>query len=102
LRIDDECEGIFFFFFFQGSPPVLQLTMPTCLEDIVESYPLVTLPYAEYGRDFGLGRAINIGTSPAQRIQSFVDEEGSPYHFIIIGRLTSFNVVEDSVCLYIT
>jgi hypothetical protein len=36
--------------------------MPTCLEDIMEAYSLMTLPYAEYTRDFGLGRAINIAS----------------------------------------
>jgi hypothetical protein len=42
--------------------------MPTCLEDIVEAYPLMTFPYAEYTQDFGLGCAINIASHQEKMI----------------------------------
>jgi hypothetical protein len=72
--------------------------MTTSLENFVITHPDVTLSHTEYGQHFYLGSKVNILSSPSQRLQSFVENEGSPYRFIIVGRLTSFKVVEDSVC----
>jgi hypothetical protein len=74
--------------------------MPMSLDDLVTAHPMITLSHIEYGRDFYLGRATNICTLPAQRVQTFVDTDRSPYRFLIVGRLMSFKVVEDSVWVF--
>jgi hypothetical protein len=72
--------------------------MTTLLNKFVLSHPSVTLSYTDYGRHFHLGYyGVNIPSSPTQRLQSFVELEGSPYRFIVVGQLMSFKVVEDSV-----
>jgi hypothetical protein len=71
--------------------------MTTSLEDFVIAHPQVTLSHTVYGQHFYLGHGVNILSSPAQRLQAFVEDEGSPYRFILVGQLTSFKVVEDSV-----
>ena len=75
----------------------LASVMTTTLENFVIAHPQVALSHTDYGQHFYLGCGINILSSPAQRIQAFVEDEGSPYRFIIVGQLTSFRVVEDSV-----
>jgi hypothetical protein len=75
----------------------LAASMTTTLENFVIAHPQVTLSHTDYGQHFYLGCSINILSSPAQRIQAFVEDEGSPYRFIVVGQLTSFRVVEDSV-----
>ena len=76
-----------------------QRKMPMSLDDFIDLHPMVTLTQPEYGQDFGLGRRIHIGTSPTQCVQSFVNADGLPYRFLLVGRLMSFKVVEDSVCV---
>jgi hypothetical protein len=71
--------------------------MPMSLEDFVGLHLTITLSQLQYGQHFGLGRPTHIGTSPTQHVQSFVDDEGVPYRFMVVGRLMSFKVVEDSV-----
>ena len=60
-------------------------------------HPAATLSHTDYGEDFHLGGGVNIQSSPTQRLWSFVENEGTPYRFIIIGQLTSFKVIEDPV-----
>ena len=71
--------------------------MPMMLENYMVAHPAVTLSHTEYGHHFHLGRSVNIPTLPAQRLRSFVEDEGTPYRFMVIGRLASFKVAEDSV-----
>ena len=71
--------------------------MATLLENYVVTHPAVTLSHTDYGQHFYLGKGVNILSTPTQRLQSFVENEGSPYRFIVIGHLASFKVVEDSV-----
>jgi hypothetical protein len=75
----------FFFFFFSECRFTSWLIMPMSLEDFVEQHPMVTLSQVEYGHDFGLGRGIHVGTTPTQRVQSFVNAEGVPYRFMVVG-----------------
>jgi hypothetical protein len=73
--------------------------MTSTLENFVVSHPAVTLSDTDYGRQFHLGTGISISSSPSQRLQTFVENGGgAPYHFMVIGRLSSFKVIEDSVC----
>ena len=72
--------------------------MATLLENFVITHPEVTLSHTDYGRHFNLGNGINILSAPTQRLQSFVEEGGTPYRFIVVGQLASFKVIEDSVC----
>ena len=72
--------------------------MTTLLENYVVSHPYVTLSHTEYGHHFYLGCGVNILSSPCQRVQTFVENEGSLYRFIIVRQLMSFKVVEDAVC----
>ncbi|KAF8798656.1 hypothetical protein BYT27DRAFT_7264773 [Phlegmacium glaucopus] len=69
--------------------------MTTLLHKFVLSYPDVTLSHTEYGRHFHLGHGARLFSSPTQHIQSFVEIEGLPYRFIVVGRLMSFKVVDD-------
>ena len=57
------------------------------------------LSHTDYGCDFHLGgtSSVNILTSLTQCLQSFVENKGSPYHFIVVGQLASFKIVEDAV-----
>jgi hypothetical protein len=73
--------------------------MSTFLEDFVVAHPAATLSHTKYGQHFYLGYGVNIVSSPAQRLQFFVENgsEGTPYRFLIVGRLSSFKVVEDAV-----
>lgn len=75
--------------------------MTSTLENFVISHPAVTLSHADYGLHFHIGHDVNIQTSPPQRFHYFVENdgspEGSPYRFIIVGRLASFKIVEDTV-----
>jgi hypothetical protein len=73
--------------------------MTTMLENFVFTHPDVTLSHTLYGQHFYLGSGVNILSSPNQRIQSYVENEGSPYRFLIVGQLKSFKVVEDAVRL---
>jgi hypothetical protein len=73
--------------------------MCTLLENYVITHPAATLSYSVYGTHFGLGCGINILSSPTQRLQSFIEKEGKPYRFIVVGQLASFKVVEDPVCV---
>ena len=68
------------------------------LNKAANPYPtFITLSDMEYGRHFHLGHGVKIPSSPSQRLQSFVDSEGTPYRFIVVGQLKSFKVVEDAV-----
>ena len=78
---------------------LLACRMSTTLENFVVSHPTVSLSHAEYKLHFHLGRAVNIYSSPTQRLRFFVENAGFPYRFIVVGQLTSFKIVEDSVCL---
>ncbi|KAF8814987.1 hypothetical protein BYT27DRAFT_7249570 [Phlegmacium glaucopus] len=69
--------------------------MTTRLETFIFSYPDVTLAHAGYGRHFHLGHANSIFSTPRQQFQSFIDIEGTPYRFIVVGQLSSFKVIED-------
>jgi hypothetical protein len=71
--------------------------MTTLLENFVVAHPDVTLSHTEYGLHFNTGNTINLLSAPPQRVQSFVENEGSPYRFMIVGQLASFKVVEDAV-----
>jgi hypothetical protein len=71
--------------------------MPMSLDDIVNKHPMITLSHVQYGRNLYLGQGVNICTSPAQRLQAFVNEDNVPCRFMVVGRLMSFKVVEDSV-----
>ena len=77
------------------------IAMATLLENFMITHPDVTLSHTNYGRNFYLGSGVNILSSPAQRLQSFVENEGNPYRFMIVGQLASFKVVEGSVCSHI-
>lgn len=72
--------------------------MSTSLKNFVNSHPTVTLSHTDYGRHFHLGKGVNIPSFPTQRLQTFVETEGLPYRFVVVGQLMSFKVVEDSVC----
>ncbi|KAF8816195.1 hypothetical protein BYT27DRAFT_7248503 [Phlegmacium glaucopus] len=76
--------------------------MSTMLENFIFSYPDVTLAHAGYGRHFHLGHANLIFSTPRQRFQTFIDIEGIPYRFIVVGQLTSFRVIEDSFGHYLS
>jgi hypothetical protein len=72
--------------------------MSNSLNKAANPYPtIVTLSDMEYGRHFHLGHGVKIPSSPSQRLQSFVNLEGTPYRFVLVGQLKSFKVVEDSV-----
>ena len=71
--------------------------MASTLENFLVSHPAVTLSHTEYGFHFHLGGGVNILSSPTQRLQCFVENEGVPYRFIVVGRLASFKIVEDAV-----
>jgi hypothetical protein len=71
--------------------------MTTMLEDFLFSHPDVTLSNTRYGENFHLGSGASVMSSPVQRLRSFVENEGSPYRFFVVGRLTSFKVIEDVV-----
>ena len=78
----------------------LHTTMSRSLNESVIGFPsirVITLSHTIYGRHFHLGDSVNIPSSPMQRLQSFVELEGTPYRFILVGQLMSFKVVEDSV-----
>ena len=61
-------------------------------------HPGVTLSHTDYGLQFHLGTGTNIASAPTQRLQTFVENgSASPYRFLVIGRLSSFKIVEDSV-----
>ena len=77
-------------------PPLLH-RMTTFLENFLANHPGVTLSHTEYGKQFCLGNGINILSLPSQRVQTFVENEGAPYRFMIVGQLMSFKVVEDAV-----
>ena len=76
--------------------------MTSTLENFMISHPAVTLSHTDYGLHFHLGNGVNILTTPSQRLQTFVEDDGtsggSPYRFLVVGRLASFKIVEDSVC----
>ena len=78
--------------------------MSKFLKNYVLGHPTVTLSHTDYGEHFVLGCGINIPSSPTQRIRSFVENghAGALYRFMVIGRLTSFKVVEDPVCLCVS
>ena len=75
--------------------------MTSTLENFIISHPAMTLSHADYGLHFHVGRGVNIQMSPPQHFHYFVKNdgspEGSPYRFIIVGHLTSFKIVEDTV-----
>jgi hypothetical protein len=71
--------------------------MSNPLENFVINHPDVTLSHTDYGQHFHLGCGVNILTSPAQRVHSFVEIEGSSYRFLIVGQVASFRVAEDAV-----
>ena len=71
--------------------------MTTYLENFLVNHPGVTLSHTEYGKQFCLGNGVNILSSPSQRVQTFIENEGAPYQFMIVGQLMSFKVVEDAV-----
>lgn len=75
--------------------------MTTLLENFLCRHQTITLSGTVYGRDFQLGDGVKICTTPSQRLQSFIDLEGdgSSYRFIAVGKLMSFKVVEDPVCV---
>ena len=85
------------FLFSFSSCPILSREMTALLENFVVSHPDVTLSHTFYGQHFYLGSSVNISSTPIQRVQSFVENEGSPYRFLIFGQLSSFKVVEDAV-----
>ena len=72
-------------------------TMTTLLETFVINHPDVTLSHTDYKEHFHLGCGVNIVTAPTQRVHSFVETDGSPYRFLIVGQVASFKVVEDAV-----
>jgi hypothetical protein len=76
----------------------LLTTMTSLLETFVSNHPDVTLSHTCYRQHFYLGRGINIVSSPPQCVRNFVEIEGSPYRFLIVGQVASFKVVEDAVC----
>lgn len=73
--------------------------MATFLKIFVINHPDVTLSHTEYRQQFYLGCGVNISSTPSQCVLSFVENEGSPYRFMIVGQLMSFKVIEDAVCV---
>jgi hypothetical protein len=73
------------------------MAVVTLLENLVQSNPTSSLAHSEYGRHYVLENGFYIYTSPSQRLRSFVDAEGSPCRFIVVGQLASFKIVEHSV-----
>lgn len=71
--------------------------MTSLLETFLQNHPDITLSYTVYRQQFYIGRGVDIPSSPAQCVRSFVEIEGSPYHFLIVGHVASFKVVEDAV-----
>ena len=75
--------------------------MTLTLEKFLVSHPAVTLSHAEYGLHFYLGKGVSIPASPPQRLQTFVENDGTPggtpYRFVVVGQLASFKIVEDSI-----
>lgn len=71
--------------------------MASFLENFVVNHPDVTLSNTTYRQHFYLGRGVNIASSPAQCIHSFVEIEGSSYRFLVVGQVASFKVLEDAV-----
>ena len=67
------------------------------LENFIAAHPHVTLSHTNYGQHFYLGGDVSILSAPAQCLQAFVEEEGTPYRFLVVGRLASFRVVQDCV-----
>ena len=76
--------------------------MSRLLKDFVLGHPAVTLSHTKYRHHFRLGNGINIILRPTQCLRSFVEawSEGSPYHFLVVGQLMSFKVVEDAIGLF--
>ena len=76
--------------------------MTSTLENFMISHPAVTLSHTDYGLHFHLGNGVNILMTPTQRLQTFVEDDGTPgrssYRFLVVRRLASFKIVEDSVC----
>lgn len=90
------CSSLKFDSFFFHSTSII---MGSSLNKTTKPYPTtIMLSHTDYGRHFHLGYGINIPTSPSQRLQSFVQSEGLPYRFVMVGQLMSFKVVEDPVC----
>ena len=71
--------------------------MATLLENFVSTHPDFALSHTTYGQYFHLGNSVNILSSPGQQVHSFIESEGAPYQFMIVGQLLSFKVVEDAV-----
>ena len=71
--------------------------MTLLLETFLQNHPDVTLSDTVYRQQFYIGCGVNISSSPAQCVRSFVEIEGSPYCFLIVGQVASFKVVEDAV-----
>ncbi|KAF8802412.1 hypothetical protein BYT27DRAFT_7215481 [Phlegmacium glaucopus] len=65
------------------------------LEDFILASPKVSLSYACYGHHFQFGNATRLFSSPMQHFQSSVELEGSENHFIVLGQLAGFKIVED-------
>ena len=73
------------------------ISMATLLENFVSTHPDFALSHTTYGQYFHLGNSVNILSSPGQQVHSFIESEGAPYRFMIVGQLLSFKVVEDAV-----
>ena len=71
--------------------------MTTLLETFVTNHPNITLSHTDYREHFHLGCGVNIVSSPSQRVHSYVENDGTPYRFLIVGQVASFKVIEDAV-----
>src|SRR5271155_2187815 len=74
--------------------------MSLILRDLLPRYPSITLAHAQYHEHFNLGEPVYLSTVPMQRLQTFVNTERSPHCFVIIGKLSSFEVIKDVVRLF--
>src|SRR5271168_1716166 len=74
--------------------------MSLILRDLLPRYPSITLANAQYHEHFNLGKPFNLSMISMQRLQTFVNTKHSPHCFVVVGKLSSFEVIEDAVCRF--
>lgn len=75
--------------------------MSALFENLLRTRSAGTLSHSDLGDIFFLGTGINIMSSPAQCLHSFVKRGGVPFKVVVFGRLSSFEVIEDAVSLFL-
>lgn len=89
--------GVIMVFLVFLPPPI----MSALFENLLRTRSAGTLSHSDLGDNFFLGTGINIMSSPAQCLHSFVKRGGAPFKVVVFGRLSSFEVIEDAVSLFL-